>query len=279
MTKFNSDTLFTYLRRAPFGGRLTEEQKEGVENIIHHWNHSPMPVGPEGADLRHLAYILATAFHETGGTMAPVREGFSKSDAAARKKLSAKDYAKEDPITKQAYYGRGYVQLTWAENYKRFGKMLGIDLYKKPDLALEKDVSAKILVEGMLRGSFTGKGLSTYFNDTADTPKQARRVVNGTDKADLIAGYHAQILAALLAADERTPLPGDVSKETATPDGANMATDKTTLGAITGAIGAGSAGLLAAVNNPWAFGAVVILLIGGFLFLTGRLEIRRKAGA
>lgn len=130
-------------------------------------------------DLRQLAYILATAFHETAGTMQPITE--YGSDAY----LKAKSY--------WPFVGRGYVQLTWEGNYKKYG----ID--KTPEKALDPVFAAFIIVDGMYNGVFTGVGLPKYFNWTVDDPVNARRIVNGTDQATLIAGYHRQILTALLS--------------------------------------------------------------------------------
>lgn len=44
------------------------------------------------------------------------------------------------------YYGRGFVQLTWKENYEKCGKAIGVDLVNSPALALKPDISAKALV-------------------------------------------------------------------------------------------------------------------------------------
>ena len=49
-------------------------------------------------------------------------------------------------------------------------------------------------------GDFTGKALCDYFNDFANDPVGARMIVNGTDKAQLIAGYHTEFLEAVVAA-------------------------------------------------------------------------------
>jgi putative chitinase len=188
----NRAAFFAACRVAPFGGRLTQAQVEGTSGILDAWDH-------RGAtDPRWLAYTLATAFHETGRRMQSVREGFAASDAAARKVVAAREYGKPDPVTGEVYYGRGLVQLTWAENYKRVGNRLGIDLYHHPDLAL--DDATWILVNGMIEGLYSGKMLEDYFNDTIDDPVRARKIVNGQDKAEPIAGYHAQFLAAVEAA-------------------------------------------------------------------------------
>lgn len=132
-----------------------------------------------GSDLRHLAYILATALHETAFTMKPITEYGSKAY------LTGKKY--------WPYIGRGYVQLTWAYNYEKYG------IKNTPEKALEPERAAFIIIDGMENGIFTGKKLSDYFNATKSDPVGARRIVNGTDKASAIAGYYGSILKALTA--------------------------------------------------------------------------------
>ena len=83
------------------------------------------------------------------------------------------------------------------------GRLLGVNLLKNPELALVLETAIQIMFEGMLRGSssvgdFTGKCLEMYFNDKIDDPKGARRIINGTDKATLIANYHYQFLKCLI---------------------------------------------------------------------------------
>ena len=264
----NLKTFFAYIRNAPCGGKLTQQQVEGCEAIIKEYDLSP-----ETNDPRHLAYILAIVFHETGGRMQPVREGFANSDAQARRIVAKYKYGKPDG--KHVYYGRGHVQLTWRENYKRMGEALGLPLEDDPDLALDKNISARILIVGMIKGMFTGKSLNDYFNGNTNDPVGARRIINGTDKNKLIAGYHENFLDAIKhAMKEETP--ADVTEEKATPDKPNLVKDKTTIGGVTMAsAGAASSGLLSVVDNPWALGAVAILAviaaIGAYLFFTARI--------
>lgn len=138
-------------------------------------------------DWRKIAYILATAYHETARTFEGIEEfGKGRGKAYGQKiKQNRRRYTTPDKI----YYGRGLVQLTWYENYERFGKFLDIDLLNHPELCLNLDVSVKILVEGMERGMFTGVGLSRYFNDQREDYVNARKTVNALDRAELIAGY------------------------------------------------------------------------------------------
>lgn len=124
------------------------------------------------------AYVLATAYHETAHTMKPITE------LGSQKYLKSKKY--------WPFIGRGYVQITWEANYNKAGAKLGVDFVKNPDLLLQAKYAAPILVIGMLEGWFTGKGLGTYITLSKSDFLGARRIINGTDKAALIAGYAKQ---------------------------------------------------------------------------------------
>ncbi len=100
------------------------------------------------------------------------------------------------------YYGRGDVQLTWYENYELMGKLLNYPLLKYPELALEPEISARIMIEGMTRGisnrgDFTGVSLENYFNNHKEDPINARRIINGLDQAKKIADYYNKFLNAI----------------------------------------------------------------------------------
>lgn len=129
-----------------------------------------------------LAYIYATAFHESRIT--PIKEWGSETY------LKNKKY--------YPFFGRGYVQLTWDYNYKKEGERLGIDLLKNPDLALEVDIAANIIVHGMITGSFTGKKLSDYITANKTDFQQARKIINGTDKMELVAAYATKFMNAII---------------------------------------------------------------------------------
>lgn len=163
-------------------GHLDQSQVDGFNAMLAAWDAKGLK------DLRYLAYMLATAWHETAKRMQAIKEYGSGHGHS---------YGAIDPITGHAYYGRGLVQLTWADNYKKMGKILGIELYENPDLALDLGIAIKIMFEGMIRGIFTGKSLENYFNEKTDDPVGARHIINGSDKASLIAGYHAKFLDAL----------------------------------------------------------------------------------
>ncbi|RWX20061.1 hypothetical protein EHI42_02490 [Rhizobium hidalgonense] len=140
------------------------------------------------------AYVLATAFHETGSLMTPVRETFAATDRQAIARLDAA-WAKgklpwvSSPYWREGWFGRGYVQLTHDYNYRRASIRLGIDLVSDPAKALVPETAAWILVIGSKDGWFTGKKLSDYINLLGTDFLGARRVINGTDCARKIAAY------------------------------------------------------------------------------------------
>lgn len=179
---FDKAKFFSQVRGSLFGGKLTPEQVSGMEakldSFISH-----------GYSTSWGAYALATSFHETNKTMQPVREAYWLSEGWRKKNLRY-----------YPWYGRGDVQLTWESNYKKASAKLGVDLITDPDKALDPKVSADVMSIGMKEGWFTGKSLSDYLTkdiEDATAFKQARRIINGVDKAALIAGYALKFQEAL----------------------------------------------------------------------------------
>jgi hypothetical protein len=80
--------------------------------------------------------------------------------------------------------------------------MIGLNdgLLKDPDQALDPQIAYKIMSVGMRKGCFTGKKLSDYINQNGSDYVNARRIINGTDQADKIAGYAAKLEQVLAAA-------------------------------------------------------------------------------
>lgn len=175
-------------------GKLKQSQVQGFEAIFDEWELQELK------DWRMLSYMLATAWHETAYTMQPIEEyGKGKNYRYGKKiKQNGTTYVAPNKI----YYGRGLVQLTWFENYELMGRLLGIDLLRYPELACVMVTAVKIMFEGMLRGysgfgDFTGKCLEMYFNEKTDDPINARRIINGRDKAEAIAKHHYNFLKCL----------------------------------------------------------------------------------
>ena len=181
----NKVAFFREVRASLFGGKLKPKQVSGMEFILDQWNRTGF------TNRQWLAYALATAFHETAFTMQPIREyGRGKGHT----------YGRPDSITGQTYYGRGYVQLTWKANYEKASRALGIDFVNSPDLVMEPKNAAHIMFRGMAEGWFTGKEFADYINSAQRDYWNARRIINGTDKAGQIADYALRFEAALDAA-------------------------------------------------------------------------------
>ena len=182
---FDRDIYFDVVRDVLFEGALTQSQVDGQNLILaifeNQYGGTPM------SDVRWLAYMLATVYHETGRTCWPNTEGGSQEY------LQAKSY--------YPFIGRGYVHLTWEENYRNASAALGLvgdrDLVLHPELALDSLVATRIMFRGMSEGWFTGAKLGQFFNDEDNNPIDARTIINGHDCDDEIAEYHDEFLRAL----------------------------------------------------------------------------------
>lgn len=254
--------FFNYVRNAPFSGRLTSGQVDGMNRILDEWERRRL------TDLRHLAYMLATPVLETGGTMQPVREG------GGERYLRSKRY--------YPWVGEGLVQVTWEENHRKFGATAPGQLMTWP-----KALAA--MFDGMQKGMFTGKKLSDYFNDTRDDPLGARSIIQGkkkptdryADKAELVAGHYRAFLTALRAATGADPevRPEKATERNATPD--DVPAEGWTLRSLWTAIFGGGFVLPFGVDNPWAFATIAVIVLVAALFLvawqTGWITINRPA--
>lgn len=133
------------------------------------------------------AYVLATVEHETAGTFQPIEEGDYPGGPKNLKAFQQK-------LRYYPYFGRGYVQLTWRANYQKYGQLLGVDLVNHPELAKLPNVALFVLVHGFKTGAFTGKKLSDYINNQKSDFVNARRCINGLDKAEHIASLAKKYL-------------------------------------------------------------------------------------
>lgn len=201
-----SKEFFDECRRA--FGSLSQNQVDGLGHILK---------ATEKLPLAHRAYVLATAWHETGPAssslhMTPRREMWGPTRAQIGYE-GRTDLGNTIMGDGKRYAGRGYVQITGRRNYEKASSLTGRDLVGNPDLALDADIAAAIIVDGMSRGWFTGKKMADYANY-----RDMRRVVNGTDKADLIAGYATKFEIALKAIKAApAPMPPDVEPPSPSP--------------------------------------------------------------
>ena len=207
---------FDSVRGSLFSGGMSQRQVDGQEAILGEWENQQA----DGAmtDLRWLAYMLATTYHETSKEMWPIEE-YGRGEGM--------EYGKPDPETGQTYYGRGYVQLTWRDNYANATQRLDLtgddDLEWHAAQALDPQIAADVMFLGMREGWFRSdsKGkqtLARYFDADTEDAYNAREIING-DKSkvpswsggvsigNLIKGYYGDFLTALRAALVEEPAP------------------------------------------------------------------------
>lgn len=179
-------TFFSGVRAALFH-TMSQSQVDGCTALLEASKDLP---------LTWRAYLFATAYHETAQTMQPIRERgalayFGKYEPGTRIGAMLGNTVKGDGYL---YRGRGYVQLTGRANFAKAGKMIGADLIGTPDLALDPSNAADIAIMGMSEGWFTGKAFKDYLPGNYIA---ARRIINGTDRAELIASYAERFESAL----------------------------------------------------------------------------------
>jgi hypothetical protein len=248
----NRTTFFAFVRKAPCGGNLWQSQVDGLTKILDEWDRRALN------DIRFLAYMLATVFHETGGKIQPIREG------GGEKYLKSKPY--------YPWVGEGLVQVTWEKNARKFGATAPGQLMTWP-------IALRALFDGMLRGMFTGKKLSDYFGVTIDDPVGARKIINGTDKAQLIAGYYKNFLDAINASQDTAKI-AEVDIEDAKPDDKPATQSAMALLSTAAPAAAGIAlPALTGINNLYSLVFMLVLLIAacgiGYMFLSGRFSVTK----
>ena len=181
--KINRSIFFKEYRNIFPVQKLSQDQVDVFEAIFDYWDKS------NHIDLRWLSYAMATAYHETGTRMVPIREGFADDDASAIKaveRLLARGYIRwnyaKPEANGQSYFGRGLVQITHQENYLKLGKAIGrgTELKDNPSLALDTEISVQLLFKGMVDGLYVGgHKLSVYFNKQKEDWYGARTMING----------------------------------------------------------------------------------------------------
>lgn len=216
--------FFAALKSRGLFTSLTAEQVSGIDAILDEGVR-------RGTNLNRLAYIIATVFHETAARMHPVRETLASTDAGAIRALESAWKSGKLPWVKRPYwrvdadgkswFGRGYVQITHRVNYQKFG------IADDPSKALDPVIALRILFDGMEQGSFTGKKLADLIDDVDEGDAEDKRefinsrtIINGTDRASLIAQHALAVEAALRDAGYSTDEVAPVATQPAAPTSA-----------------------------------------------------------
>jgi hypothetical protein len=208
--KFNREKFFDEYR-SQFGA-LNNRQVDGLNDLL-----SCIESDPYITDFRWAGYMLSTSKHETDHTFHPIREYGTRQYFINRyggQTALGKRLGNDTPEEGATYSGRGHVQLTGEDNYERleadlrreypdvvaafearigrkFDLTVGDDPNDQadPDNAMDPAISYAILSFGMRHGRFTGKKLGDYISGLNCNYREARRIINRLDKADLIASY------------------------------------------------------------------------------------------
>lgn len=202
----NRSIFYDAVRTSLFGGSLDQDQVDGINNLLDVWNKYFSTLGIVNPT-DHLAYDLGTAFHETAHTMQPITERgavsyFNKYEPGTSLGKRLGNTVKGDGYR---FRGEGHVQNTGRRNAgvatKRINEVfnLGVDLVANPEQRGDPFISAVSLFLGNHEGWWTGKKLGDYLIPGRPDFVNARRVVNGTDKAATIAGYAQKFKAAIQA--------------------------------------------------------------------------------
>ncbi len=208
--KFDREKFYDAYRKE--FDKLNASQIEGIDQLL-----GFIEADTEMSDIRRVAYVLATIFHECKlppswkPVWKPVKEhGEGKNQKThINQKTGKSEVWYGTPKTIECggkkythiFYGRGYVQLTHGDSYREASQLLGYgcDFVINPDKVLEPTITYQILSRFMRTGEGYANGhkLSDYLNDKKTDYLRARAIINGKDKRKTIAGYAKKFQAIL----------------------------------------------------------------------------------
>ena len=167
-------------------GSLNQSQVDGLEFLLSKFDN-------ENFTPEQVAYMLATVKHETADTFRPIEErGGYNYFRYLIGKLGIRSLAEANK-----YKGKGYIMITGRTNYEKFSLILQDDFITYPLRVMLPETAYKIMIYGFINGSFTGKKLTDYIDGDKLDYYNARRIINGLDKASLIQKYAEKIMEGL----------------------------------------------------------------------------------
>jgi hypothetical protein len=184
--------FFRQVRLSVFHGSLTKGQVDGLERIIDYWQTKWSKM-----TLDEFAYLLATVTHETAYKMQPVKEMGGEAYLRSKKYFP--------------YVGVGLIQATWKRNWD----ILGI---KSVEDGLQWPSALYAAFYGMDSGIYTGRRLGDYIGHGRIDYVNARRIINGIDRAEDIAKIAGSYRKALLLSIIEEPIPEPVPVPVPMPD-------------------------------------------------------------
>lgn len=154
-----------------FPSRSESEYKPVIDALCASW-----VLDTPYMDAAQFAYAIATIEHECGFE--------SKEEQRANPNLDAhnrKIWEMQNRYWHTGYYGRGLPQLTWRDNYVLFGRLLSLPLARKPELVMDVEVGARIVLIGIWHGLFTGRRIDKYISvgEGRNRWDRARAIYNG----------------------------------------------------------------------------------------------------
>jgi putative chitinase len=218
LSRFNRDIFWKGFKRE-FSSRVTQGQVNGLEFLLSAFERDPI-----WKDVRHIAYALSTIAIETAYTYQPIQEFGSRAYFERRygsQTRKGRELGNDAPGEGAKYSGKGYVQLTGESNFEKMEEIIRrqnpqiiteferrteqrFDLTDFAEQAKDPQIAFLILTIGMFRGTFTGKAFNDYINSNKTDYVNARRIINGTDKANMIAGFAMKFEEILREAENKT---------------------------------------------------------------------------
>lgn len=224
--RFDREKFFDAYR-AEFG-RLSQQQTDGLSDLLRF-----IEADPYITNVNQAAFLLGTTKHETAHTFKPIHEYGSKKYFIQRyggQTRKGKELGNDTAEEGYYYAGKGYPQTTGESNYeraeaairreypevvadfeRRTGRTFDLTVGDQPNDAndpqnmLDPAIAYVTMSYGSRTGMFTGYKLSQFVTATKKDYTGSRKVINGRDKAALIAGYcvkFEKILRASLEKDD-----------------------------------------------------------------------------